>query len=165
MKLTMSRCPVPAEQQPINEYEDMKTSWFYSWGNRSLRGYLTPLVVIWSLSWILVGPVVSINFAPAKWPVQFILLGVAGAFILPLLTLTQLYVGWRHVGDRLRQPAVPYEESGWYDGQVWIKPEETANRDRLITDYQVKPILKRIHITFAAIASVLLAESVLWQLV
>ncbi|MEO0533597.1 MAG: CGLD27 family protein [Cyanobacteria bacterium P01_A01_bin.123] len=161
----MTRCPVPSEQQPINEYEDMKTSWFYSWGCRPLRGYLTPLIVLWSLSWLVVGPVVSVNFTPGKWPVQFVMLGTAGALVLPLLTLAQLYVGWRHVGDRLRQPAVPYEESGWYDGQVWIKPETIADRDRLITDYEVKPILNRIHISFATIASVLLVESLLWQLI
>ena len=29
------------------------------------------------------------------------------------------------------EATVPYEESGWYDGQVWIKPPEILIQDRL----------------------------------
>ena len=30
------------------------------------------------------------------------------------------------------EATVPYEESGWYDGQIWIKPPEILLQDRLI---------------------------------
>lgn len=160
-----SRCPVPVEQQPINEYQDMRESWYYSWGSRDLAGYLKPIVVLWLLSWLFAGPTAAASFHPAKEPLLFGLSAAMGAFTLPLLALIQLYIGWVHVGGRLRQPSVPYEESGWYDGQIWQKPEDIVSRDRLIVDYQVKPILQRIQKTFGAIAGLLAAGLILWQIV
>jgi hypothetical protein len=57
------------------------------------------------------------------------------------------------VGNRLQLRDLPYEESGWYDGQIWTKPDDVFNRDRLIVDYQVKPILTRLRKTFGIIFS------------
>ena len=34
--------------------------------------------------------------------------------------------GWSYVGDRLLSAVIPYEESGWYDGQMWVKPTEVS---------------------------------------
>ena len=47
------------------------------------------------------------------------------------------------------EATVPYEESGWYDGQVWIKPPEILLQDRLIGTYEIYPGLKRLEKTFA----------------
>jgi hypothetical protein len=160
-----SRCPVPIEQQPINEYQDVRESWFYSWAGRDLAGFLKPVIGLWLLSWAFAGPIAAASFHPAKQPLLFCLSGMMGAFSLPILALVQLYIGWSHVGGRLRQQAVPYEESGWYDGQVWVKPEDVVSRDRLIVDYQVKPILRRIQKTFGVIAGLLAVSLVLWQFV
>ena len=121
-----SRCPVPVEQQPINEYQDVRESWFYSWAGRDLAGFLKPVIGLWLLSWAFAGPIAAASFHPAKQPLLFCLSGMMGAFSLPILALVQLYIGWSHVGGRLRQQAVPYEESGWYDGQVWVKPEDVV---------------------------------------
>lgn len=163
MPVKSSRCPVPVEQQPIHEYQDVRESWFYSWGSRDLRGYVKPILVLWCLSWALVGPIAAASFVPAKQPWEFLLSASMGSLIVPTLVLVQLYIGWLHVGGRLRQQALPYEESGWYDGQVWIKPEEVVNRDRLIVDYQITPILRRIRSTFGVIAGCLAMGLFLWQ--
>lgn len=160
-----SRCPVPTEQQPLNEYQDMRESWFYSWGERELWGYLKPLVILWGVGWVVAGPIAAASFAPARQGVPFCLSASMGALVLPGLALVQLYMGWQYVASRLRQAAVPYEESGWYDGQIWVKPEEIVNRDRLIVDYQVKPILQRIQKTFGVIASILAIGLLFWQFV
>ncbi|MGG6238492.1 CGLD27 family protein [Nodosilinea sp. AN01ver1] len=158
------RCPVPAEQQPINEYQDVRDSWFYGWGSRSLMGYLKPVVVLWMVGWTVAGPMAAASFVPAKHPMAFGLSAAMGALILPMLALLQLYVGWAHVGGRLRQTTVPYEESGWYDGQLWVKPEEVSNRDRLIVDYQVQPVLQRIRRTLGVMALLLALGLVVWPL-
>ena len=34
--------------------------------------------------------------------------------------------GWSYVGDRLLSAVIPYEETGWYDGQMWVKPPEVS---------------------------------------
>ncbi|MEL6352764.1 MAG: CGLD27 family protein [Cyanobacteria bacterium J06627_28] len=160
-----ARCPVPVDQIPIKEYESMSESWFYSWGARDLRGYLVPVISLWLLSWVVVGPMAAVSFVPAKMPLQFVVSASLGALVLPTLALVQLYTGWRHVCDRLAKPAVPYEESGWYDGQTWEKPEEISNRDRLIADYQVKPTLHRLQKTFAVICGIVAFSLVTWQFV
>ncbi|MBW4458854.1 MAG: CGLD27 family protein [Nodosilinea sp. WJT8-NPBG4] len=159
------RCPVPAEQQPINEYQDVRESWFYGWGSRDLAGYLKPVVILWVVGWIVAGPMAAASFAPAKHPISFSLSGALGALVLPVLALIQLYVGWAHVGGRLRQTTVPYEESGWYDGQLWVKPEEVSNRDRLIVDYEVQPVLQRIRRTLGVMALLLALGLIAWPLV
>ena len=58
--------------------------------------------------------------------------------------MVRLYLGWKYIGDRLKKTKIVYEESSWYDGQVWEKPLEIYNRDRLIFNYQVEPVLKRL---------------------
>ncbi|NEP62567.1 MAG: CGLD27 family protein [Symploca sp. SIO2G7] len=164
MKRSATRCPVPAEQLPIREYEEMRESWFYSWVARDLRGYLLPMLVVWGLSWLISGPIAAASFAPAQFLDKFLLSASLGAFVIPILTLLQLYVGWSHVGHRLRIRDLPYEESGWYDGQIWTKPDDVFNRDRLIVDYQVKPILSRLHRTFGVIAGVFAVGFLGWSL-
>ncbi|MEO1621506.1 MAG: CGLD27 family protein [Cyanobacteria bacterium J06632_3] len=159
------RCPVPADQVPIKEYESMSESWFYSWGARDFRGYLVPIISLWLLSWVVVGPMAAVSFVPAKMPPQFVISATLGALLLPTLALVQLYIGWCHVCDRLAQQSVPYEESGWYDGQVWEKPEEVFNRDRLIADYQVKPIIHRLQKTFAVICGIVAFSLMTWQFI
>ena len=59
----------------------------------------------------------------------------------------RLYLGWSYVVKRLLSATVFYEESGWYDGQIWIKTAENLTRDRLIGIYQIIPFLKRIKYT------------------
>lgn len=159
------RCPVPAEQLPIREYEEMRASWFYSWGTRSLRGYLTPFGAIWMISWLVTGPVAAASFSPSRLLPQFLLSASVGGLILPMLALLQLYVGWRHVGARLQNAEVPYEESGWYDGQIWVKPQDICDRDRLIVDYQIRPILQRLQKTLGAMVSLAMLSFVSWQLI
>jgi hypothetical protein len=55
-------CPVPLDQIPIKEYESMSASWFYSWGARSLGGYLLPIISLWLVSWLVVGPMAAVSF-------------------------------------------------------------------------------------------------------
>ena len=148
MKRSTPRCPVPAEQLPIREYEEMRESWFYSWGARNLRGYTLPVVSVWCVSWLVAAPIAAASFAPSQFLNKFLVSAALGALVIPILTLLQLYVGWSHVGNRLQIRDLPYEESGWYDGQIWTKPDDVFNRDRLIVDYQVRPILVRLRKTF-----------------
>lgn len=145
-------CPVPEEQRPINEYQDLKESWFFRWATLDRIGYLKPILILWAFSWIISAPVAAVSFPPAKYLPQFLLFASAGALVLPGLALLRLYLGWAYVQRRLLNSAVFYEESGWYDGQMWEKPPEVLAQDRLVVSYQVQPILGRLKKTFGAIA-------------
>jgi Conserved in the green lineage and diatoms 27 len=163
MKSSALACPVPAEQQPINEFQGLKESWFFRWATLDLRSYITPIAVLWVLSWVVSAPVAAVSFPFAKHPVQFLLSAAVGASLIPLLALLRLYLGWNYVRDRLLKETIFYEESGWYDGQTWTKPEEVLQRDRLIVTYEIQPILGRLKSTFGLIAILLLIGGLTWN--
>lgn len=159
---SIESCPVPQEQQPVNEYQQLKESWFFHWPTLETVAYSKKLAYIWLWGWILTSPIAAEGFAPAKKPILFILSGSLGTTILLSLVLLRLYLGWFYVGDRLKSDQVFYEESGWYDGQVWQKTSEVLTRDRLILSYQVEPILKRLKQTGLILAGFLGGNSILW---
>ena len=64
--------------------------------------------------------------------------------ILPLLIHTRQYLGWNYIYKRLLSEKIIYEESGWYDGQIWEKPIEWREKELLIAQHEVKPIINEI---------------------
>lgn len=163
MESSVSVCPVPSEQQPLNEYEELKASWFFRTSTLELRQYTIKLAWIWGISWFIAGPVAAASFAPYKHTAQFLICGAAGASIGVVLAVVRLYLGWSYVCTRLSSPTIFYEESGWYDGQTWTKPSAVLTRDRLIVAYQVQPILQRLQRTFALLAVLLLTVGLVWN--
>lgn len=155
-------CPVPPEQLPLNEYEELQASRFFRWATLELQPYLQKMLWIWASSWTIAAPVAAASFPPAKFPTKFLLTSSLGAILFLCLALARLYLGWAYVSSRLADTAVFYEESGWYDGQSWRKPVEVLTRDRLIVSYQIQPLLKRMQLTFALLAAVLLAGAIVW---
>jgi hypothetical protein len=164
IKSSVPNCPVPVEQQPLNEYEELKTAWLFRDSTLNWRSYLTKMFWIWCGLWLLAGPVAAASFVPHKHLLHFLLCGAAGASVGVVLALARLYLGWEYVSDRLYKPTVFYEESGWYDGQTWTKPPDILNRDRLIVSYEIRPILQRLKFTFAGLAGVFLTGTIVWHL-
>jgi hypothetical protein len=158
------KCPVPLEQQPIHEYEELKNAWLFRDSTSSWHKYLGQILWTWIWSWLLAGPVVATSFPPQHHLSQFLLAGTASANGGVVLVLVRLYLGWFYISDRLYCNTVFYEESGWYDGQTWTKPLETLNRDRLIVNYEIKPILHRLQFTFVALAGMYLTGTIVWHL-
>lgn len=165
IKSSVSNCPVPTEQQPLNEYEELKSSWLFRDCTLNWSEYITKIALIWGLSWLIAGPVAAASFAPHKLTAQFLLCSAAGASVGVILVLVRLYLGWSYIRDRLMSPIIFYEESGWYDGQTWTKPHEVLTRDRLIVTYSIKPILQRLQISFAGLAVLFVAGTIVWNLV
>ncbi len=162
---SVSSCPVPTEQQPLNEYEELKSSWLFRDCTLSWHEYITKIAWIWGLSWLVAGPVAYSSFSPYKYTAKFILTGTLGASVGVVLAVVRLYLGWSYVRDRLASPIIFYEESGWYDGQTWKKPQEVLTRDRLIVSYSLKSIIQRLKITFAGLAVLFVAGTIVWHLV
>ena len=140
-------CPVPDEQQPLNEYSQLKESWFFSWGTTEMILYLRKIAWIWLWATAIVTPIAWASFPLDRYPVKLVLSASLGGMFLLSLVLVRLYLGWRYIRDRLQTEKLFYEESGWYDGQMWQKPESVLQRDRLIVAYQVAPILQRVQQT------------------
>ena len=157
-------CPVPREQQPLNEYEQLKESWLFRWATLEQPAYERKLAGVGLVSWLLASPIAAASFPPGKFPLRFILSSGLGGSLLVGLVLVQLYLGWYYVRDRLKSEKVCYEESGWYDGQIWHKPPEIFTRDSLIASYQVEPILKRLQQTALILGTGIATSSLLWLL-
>lgn len=59
-----------------------------------------------------------------------------------------LIIRWKELETRLTQAIVFYEESSWYDGQIWEKPFSILKNDRLLSTQIVQPILKKTLFSF-----------------
>jgi hypothetical protein len=155
-------CPVPDEQQPLKEYEQLKNSWFFRWATLETLPYWRKFAWIWFWGWMVISPIAAASFRPQKHPFLFALSGSLGVCLLVVLVLLRLYLGWYYIRDRLKSEKVFYEESGWYDGQIWQKPPEAITRDRLIVSYQIEPIMKRLQNTAWILGTIIASGSLIW---
>ncbi|XP_011622440.1 uncharacterized protein LOC18431815 isoform X2 [Amborella trichopoda] len=123
---------VPFEQRPVNEYSSLKDGPLSSWAELSPLPFFLRLGGLWLGAFTVLGvPIAAASFEPSK--------------------------GWSYVGDRLLSAVIPYEESGWYDGQMWVKPPEVLARDRLLGSYKVKPVIKLLKQTLVGTGVLLVA--------
>lgn len=146
-------CPVPFDQQPVNEYQSLTNSDFFSWANEDIWKYGLRLGGIGTAFTVLIGwPVASVSVDPEHELLKCGIGALCGGLLVVTLAALRLYLGWAYVGNRLLSATVEYEETGWYDGEVWVKPPEVLARDRLLGSYSVKPILNRVKITLISLA-------------
>lgn len=165
MVLPTTLCPVPEEQQPLNEFKQLQESWFFSWAMLPRLPFISRLAIVWGLGFGLAIPISLVSFPFSKLPLQCLWAAALGACFPAIFVLVQLYLGWTYVGDRLRDVRIFYEESGWYDGQYWTKPEQMLAQDQLVVTYQIQPLLRRIQKSLAAIAALFALSAVVWPLV
>ena len=131
-KSTLNFCPVPQEQQPIYEYEQLKESWLFNWGILATGKYVRKIIWVSFWSLLIVAPLSMSIYTPIKNPWELVLSSIIGVALLTGLFLSRIYLGWQYVKNRLKSDRIFYEESGWYDGQTWLKPITMLNRDQLI---------------------------------
>lgn len=149
---------VPFEQRPVNEYSSLKDSTLYSWGELSPGSFFLRLGSLWLVTFTVLGaPIAAASFNPSKDPLRFVLAAGTGTLLLVSLIVLRIYLGWSYVGDRLLSAVIPYEESGWYDGQMWVKPPEILARDRLLGSYKVKPVIRFLKQTLVGTGVMLVA--------
>ena len=155
-------CPVPREQQPQYEYQQLQDSWFFSWVSLQPQSYIIKILGLAAGLLAIAAPIAAASFPPTEHPLKFILTSLGGSGFLTTLFLVRLYLGWSYLRDRLYKAKISYEESGWYDGQIWEKPQAMLDRDRLIVTYEIQPILRRLQKTFLAIGILGIVSSIIW---
>ena len=154
-----SKCPVPKEQQPTNEFIELSKSVIFSWP-KTKKSLIFVLIKFWVGSFVLFLVISSGSIYFKTSLLKYILLSFFGSLSIPLLISIRLYLGWRHIFKRLTSERVEYEESGWYDGQIWIKPLVLKEKESLIASIEVKPILKNL-IQISSIILVLALSGIL----
>ena len=160
--MNKSKCPVPREQQPTNEFIELSKSIFFSWP-KTKKSLIIVLIKFWLVSFVLFLVISSGSVYFKTSLLKYILLSFFSSLSLPLLISIRLYLGWSHVFKRLTSEKVEYEESGWYDGQIWIKPLVLKEKEALIASIEVKPILKNLIQIFSIILVLALSGILLFQ--
>ena len=141
--MNQSNCPVPKNQQPTNEFIELSKSKIFSWP-KSKISFLFILLKFWLGTFLLFIIISSGSVYFETATLKYILLSFFCSLSFPFLLSLRLYLGWNHIFKRLTSEKVEYEESGWYDGQTWIKPINLKEKETLIASLEVKPILKNL---------------------
>nr|YP_010338344.1 hypothetical protein MW410_pgp086 [Bangia atropurpurea]UNJ18294.1 hypothetical protein [Bangia atropurpurea] len=162
MNLYNNQCPVPLDQQPVNEYNSLKDSWFFCWPTLSSSSYNKKITITLIVSCFLVSPILLSIFPITKLPLKFFFSEFITSSLITAFILIRLYLGWSYVVKRLMSATVFYEESGWYDGQIWVKPSEILLKDRFIGLYEVFPLLNKIKNTLYFLSLMMSAPVVLF---
>ena len=157
-----SKCPVPREQQPTNEFIELSKSVIFSWP-KTKKTLIFVLMKFWIVTFLLFLIISSGSIYFKSSLLKYILLSFFSSLSIPLLISIRLYLGWNHVFKRLISEKVEYEESGWYDGQVWIKPLFLKEKESLIASIEVKPILKNLTQIFSIFTVLALFGVLLFQ--
>ncbi|RXI07083.1 hypothetical protein DVH24_026219, partial [Malus domestica] len=123
----------------------------YSWGELGPGPFLLRLGGLWLVTFTTLGlPIAAASFNPSRDPLRFALAAGTGTLFVVLLIVLRIYLGWSYIGDRLLSAVIPYEESGWYDGQMWVKPHE------------VKPVIKLLKQTLVGTGALLVTGVLLF---
>jgi len=138
-----TKCPVPKEQQPTNEFIELSRSKIFSWP-KSKKSLILVLIKFWTATFLLFILISSGSIYFKTHIFKYILISIFSSLSVPLLISIRLYLGWNHIFKRLTSEKVEYEESGWYDGQTWLKPLNLKERESLIASLEVKPILRNL---------------------
>ena len=155
-------CPVPKDQQPTNEFIELSKSKIFTWP-KSKKSFSFILLQFWMGTFFIFVVISSGSAYFETSTLRYILLSFFSSLSLPFLFSIRLYLGWNHIFKRLTSEKVEYEESGWYDGQIWIKPIKLKEKESLIASLEVKPILKNLIQILSIIIIVALIGILLFQ--
>ena len=151
-------CPVPLDQRPLNEFNSIRNSWINSWPLLEKNIFYRKLLY----SWLIIIPISLIisygsnNLRNNIFDLAFI--SLTASLVFPILLLFRQWLSWIYIYKRLNSERIEYEESGWYDGQVWEKPIDWRAKDLLIAQHQVKPVLNHLEMIIIIFISIILTS-------
>jgi hypothetical protein len=149
-------CPVPYSQRPSNEYNCIKNSFKFSWIFQNSRDFFSslmkPVIINYVISYGIVFNIYN-KETLITLTLKFLSELFLGTSLLSVMYLLQSYLACIYVYDRLMTSTISYEESGWYDGQTWIKSKEILLQDRLIGKYELEPKIRRLKMVLNSLMS------------
>ena len=157
-----SKCPVPKEQQPTNEFLELSNSKVFALAKTNKK-FSIILISIWFVTFLIFLVISSGSTFFITNIFKYVFLSFFGSLSVPLLITIRLFLGWSHIYKRLTSEVIEYEESGWYDGQIWIKPIELKEKESLIAFIEVKPILTNLTQVTSVIISLILIGILITQ--
>ena len=152
-------CPVPIEQRPIHEFKELSQSWFFGMPLTNLTKFYRFLIFSWIIFISISILIETGSFYLRNNPTDLILASLLIGLALPILLLTRQILGWNYLLKRLVSEKIEYEESGWYDGQCWEKPLEWREKDLLIAQHEIKPVIRKLSTSLLCITALGIAMS------
>nr|BBK20314.1 ycf36 protein [Cryptomonas curvata] len=149
------QCPVPKYQRPLTEYNDLKNSFTFSWTKEKSHLFGKTLTIFLIILVFFIYILSIDKHAQEKNEVTSFLQMIASALGIFNLWILRLYLAWKYIYDRLMNATVSYEESGWYDGQTWVKTNEVLIQDRLVGTYEVLPVMDRLRTVILTLTTVI----------
>ena len=143
------QCPVPKYQRPLTEYNDLKNSFTFSWTKQESYSFGKTVTIFLVILIFFTSLIVTTNHDWEKDEVTSLVQISSSALGIFTLWILRLYLGWKYIYNRLMNATVTYEESGWYDGQTWVKTNEVLIQDRLVGTYEVLPIIDRLRVVIS----------------
>ncbi len=151
-------CPVPQNQRPLNEFNNIRNSWIISWPFLERNIFYRNLV----FSWLIITPIsLTISYGSNYLKnniYELILVSLTTSLSLPILLLIRQWLSLAYIYKRLNSEKIEYEESGWYDGQTWEKPIDWRAKDLLIAQHQIKPILNHLEVIIKLLLSIFISS-------
>ena len=148
-------CPVPRDQRPASQYAELKDSFVLSWPALGGPAYAARMLGMFGFFYGVVAyPIACGSYDPSTQFTEAAVSAMVGASGATAAMSLNMYNGWSYVRDRLLSATVEYEETGWYDGQVYVKDPEMLARDRLLGTYTVRPIVEMLRKTLIGCGAV-----------
>ncbi len=144
MNYQTNLCPVPKDQIPFEEFITLSKSWFFAWPLNDQNQLESKLFISWILS-LPFNIIISSGSQFLRHDIaKNIIISSTISIIIPLIILLRQWLGWSYISKRLYSENVIYEQTGWYDGKKWEKPISWRERDFLIAQFEVKPVIDKI---------------------
>ena len=153
-----------ADMQPANELEELRGKAFSAWPEKGSDFFTTKMAQVFfggftfAMVWLAISSDVGIEPVGVTYAVLL-------SSVLVNVFVVSLWIDWNYVGDRLKDDKVFYEKSGWYDGDLWQKPRDVAQRDSLLYQETITPILNLLKPWLQGSLAFTLAMFVLLQVI
>ena len=138
-------CPVPENQKPINEYIGLKENFLTNWTTVKKENYYKKII---NLYFIFLGISVFFTFPNLSFSgnslLKYIVLNLFITNTIILILFLTFYLNWYQIKNRFEMSRLVYEESSWYDSQIWEKPFLLIKNDKLLKSQKIQPILQRL---------------------
>ena len=144
-------CPVPMDQRPSSQLKEVAEGIVSGWGGLDGKSYALRLTILCGFFFTVIAyPIASETYNPEiQWTEAHVAAMLGSLVAVTAITLT-IHNSWDYVRNRLLSATIEYEETGWYDGQVYVKTPEMLAKDRLDGTYVCGPVVERCKRTMLA---------------
>ena len=144
-------CPVPMDQRPSSQLKEVAEGLVSGWGGLDGKSYAVRLTILCGFFFTVIAyPIASETYNPEiQWTEAHVAAMLGSLVAVSAITLN-IHNSWDYVRNRLLSATIEYEETGWYDGQVYVKTPEMLAKDRLDGTYVCGPAVARCKKTMLA---------------